>query len=170
MKDLPLDPRQRGMLGDIDMNDPPCAQLHDHEYVDHGEKGSVLCQEIACKDLVAMVLDKCPPRLAIAGAWSLHHVLSDCTRRVLDAELQIEFCRDLVFAPCRIINAHAADEIDVLDWDLGSADILGSRFSAPEEFETLAVPSDDALGSNEDEGRLPAVPESGEPHPESSIG
>ncbi len=61
VKDLSLDPGQRGMLGDIDVNDPPCAQLHDHEYVDHSEKGSVLRQEIACKDLAAVVLDECPP-------------------------------------------------------------------------------------------------------------
>ena len=61
VKDLSLDPGQRGMLGDIDVNDPPCAQLHDHEYVDHGEEGSVLGQEIACKDLAAVVLDERPP-------------------------------------------------------------------------------------------------------------
>ena len=61
VKDLSLDPRQRGMLGDIDVNDPPCAQLHDHEYVDHREQGSVLRQKIACKDLAAVVLDQCPP-------------------------------------------------------------------------------------------------------------
>ena len=49
------------MLGDINVNDPPSAQLHDHEYVDHGEKGSVLRQKIACEDLAAVVFDEHPP-------------------------------------------------------------------------------------------------------------
>ena len=89
---------------------------------------------------------------------------------MLDAKLEIEFFKDLVLAPARIIGTHAADEIDVLAWDFGSADLLGSRLPAPVALETLAVPSNHGLGSDEDEGRLSAVPESGEPHPEGSIG
>ena len=170
MKDLSLDPGQRGMLRDIDMDNPSCPQLHDHEYVDHGEEGSVLCEEVACKDLAAVVLDKGTPCLAITRASSFHHVLSDRARRMLDAELEAEFFKYLVLAPSRIVYAHAADEVDVLARNLGPSDLLGSRLPAPIEFEALAVPSDDCLRFDEDEGRLPAVPESGEPQPEGSIG
>ncbi len=97
-KDLALDPRQRWVLGDIDMNDPPCIELHDHEYVDYGEKGSVLRHEVACEDLVAVVLEKRLPSLLGAWGWSFHHVLSNRTGGELDAQLEIELCSDLVFA------------------------------------------------------------------------
>ena len=135
MKDLSLDPGQQGMLGDIDMNDPSCPQLHDHEYVDHSEEGSVLRQKIACKDLAAVVLDKGASRLAIARASSFHHVLSDCARRMLDSELETELFKYLVLAPSRIVCAHAADEVDVLTRNLGPTDLLGSRLPAPIELE-----------------------------------
>ena len=67
------------MRGDIDMNDPPCVELHDHEYVDHGEERGVLRHEVACEDLVAVILEKCLPGLPIAWGSSFHHVLSDGT-------------------------------------------------------------------------------------------
>ena len=89
---------------------------------------------------------------------------------MLDAELEAEFFKVLVLAPSRIVGAHAADEVDVLARNLGPADLLGARLPAPIEFEALAVPSDDGLRFDEDEGCLPAVPESGEPHPEGAIG
>ncbi len=89
---------------------------------------------------------------------------------MLDAELETELFKYLVLAPSRIVCAHAADEVDVLAWNLGSADLLGSRLPAPVELEALTVPSNHGLGSDEDEGRLPAVPESRKQHPEGSIG
>ncbi len=80
---------------------------------------------------------------------------------MLDAELEIELFKDLVLAPARMIGTHAANKIDVLAWDLGSADLVRPRLPAPVEFETLAVPSNHGLRPDEDEGRLPMVPESG---------
>lgn len=170
MTDLSLDPAQGGMLSDVDMHDPACAQLHDHEYIDHCEKGGVLRQKIACKDLVAVVLNKCFPRLAIVWACSLHHVLADRARCMIDSELEIELFKDLVLAPDRVVHTHAANEVDVLAWDLGSADPVYFGFTAPVELEALAVPSDHSFRVDEDQGCLPTVPESRERHPECPIG
>jgi hypothetical protein len=64
---------------------------------------------------------------------------------VLEAELEIELSKDLIFAPARIIDAYAADEVDVLAWNCGSADLPGSRLPAPVELEALAVPSNHGL-------------------------
>jgi hypothetical protein len=89
----------------------------------------VLRHEVACEDLVGVILEKCLPGLLIAWGWSFHHVFSNRTGRLLDAELEIELFTDLVFAPARIIGTYAADEVDVLAWNCGSADLPGSRLS-----------------------------------------
>ena len=158
------------MLRDIDMDNPSCAQLHDDEYVDHNEERSVLRQEITCEDLAAVVLDECSPRLSITRASSFHHVLADCARRMLDTELETELFKYLVFAPSRIVCTHATNEVDVLTRNPGPANLLGSRLPAPVELEDLTVPSNDGLGSDEDEGCFPVVPESRKQCPEGSIG
>ena len=88
---------------------------------------------------------------------------------MLDAELETELFEYFVLAPSRIVSAHAPDEVDVFARNFGPADFLGSRLPAPIEFEALAMPSDDGLRLDDDEGLLPAVPDSGEPHPEGAI-
>ena len=89
---------------------------------------------------------------------------------MLDSELETELFKYLVLAPSRIVCTHATNEVDVLTRNPGPADLLGSRLPAPVELEALTVPSNHGLGSDEDEVRLPAVPESRKQHPERSIG
>ncbi len=89
---------------------------------------------------------------------------------MLDSELETELFKYLVLAPSRIVGTHATDKVDVLERNLGPADLLGSRLPAPVKLEALTVPSNHGLGSDEDEGHPPAVPESREQHPEDSIG
>jgi hypothetical protein len=71
--------------------DPPCIELHDNESVDHGEERGALRHEVACADLVVVILERCLSALPSAWGGASHRGLSSRIGRVLDAELEIEF-------------------------------------------------------------------------------
>ena len=57
LADLLLHPGQRRVGRDVDVDDPPRADLHDDEDVGDGEEGGVLGEEVTGPDLLGVVAE-----------------------------------------------------------------------------------------------------------------
>jgi hypothetical protein len=95
---------QRSRWQHVDVDDPPRADLHDHEDVGDREQRGVLGQEVAGPDLAGMVANEGAPGLVATGRrLAQDHVPTDRTGRMQGAELGGKLFGDLVFAPFGMI-------------------------------------------------------------------
>jgi hypothetical protein len=100
---LLLHPGQRGIARDVDMYDATRSHFHHDEDVGDGKEGGVLRQEVTGPHLAGVVANEGAPGLAATGPAS-HHVDSDGTGRMVDAELGGQFLGDLVLAPAWLVG------------------------------------------------------------------
>src|SRR5262249_47888329 len=70
-------------------------------------------------------------------------ILTDGSRRNLDAELQREFICDSFLAPCRILVSHLANEFSQVSWQARST--MFSGLPCPEHSKCRPVPLDEGL-------------------------
>ena len=105
LADLLLHPWQRRIVGDVEVNDPPRADLHDDENVGDREEGCVLGEEVASPQLLGVVADEGAPGLIPARSRAARdHVATNCAGGMLDAALGSKFLGDLVLAPLGMIG------------------------------------------------------------------
>ena len=93
-------------------------------------------------------------------------IARDGRLRDVEAELQ-QFPVDARGFPARVVRFHEADEFLDLVTDLRSTERSGSQ--APEQSESGAVPGDDRLRSDDNQGARPTGPPLAHPNPKQSI-
>jgi hypothetical protein len=71
--------------------------------------------------------------------------------------------------PKRIRPSHLADQLPDLFPGSGATDVVFSRQLRPIKGKSLSMPSNDGIRLNDDQGFLPAFPQSGKLDPEHSI-
>jgi len=67
LTELLFHPGQRGVTGDVDVDDASGLDLHDDEHISDGEEGGVLGEEVACPDHSGMIANEGAPGLISAG-------------------------------------------------------------------------------------------------------
>jgi len=167
--DLLLDPRQRRVRRDVDMDDSPGADLHDDEDMNDGEEGRVLGEEVAGPDLLGVIVDEGAPGL-LRPRWTTHdHVATNGAGGVVDAELGRELLAYLVLSPLGMISGDSPNEGDVAAGNAGPAYLPTARTTVSDPLEILAMPSDHGLRPDEDQRPIPGGPEPAEDDPEDAI-
>ena len=115
-----------------------------------------------------MVADEGHPALlgigCTAGAEAAGQVLPDSTRRDSNPQLEQEFAGDSGLAPTRVGRGHFPDEFPQIERELGPA--TGRGFPAPEPAKPFAMPSDQSVWVDNDEGAAPVREPAGEDHHE----
>jgi hypothetical protein len=81
-------------------------------------------------------------------------VFADAGLADIDGEFE-EFAVDARSTPEWIFAAHLADQITDFYRNAGPSDSAATDLPGPEEPKALAVPADDSLGLDDDEGRSP---------------
>ena len=95
-------------------------------------------------------------------------ILVDGGIRDLNAQLG-EFGLNAWTAPRGVGLPHLPNQRDAVAIEEGSS-IACARFPTPEEAKAKAMPSDDGLGLEEDQGVWPLWPEAPQAHPQESVG
>ena len=103
-----------------------------------------------------MVVDKCQP--ALLWIWCSHRsakaqVLRHGSRRNPDAELQLQLVGDALLAPRRILDGHLSGQ----SLEVAGQPRSSRRFglAAPEEPESLTMPSDEGIGFDDHQRHPP---------------
>ena len=127
LADLLLDPGERRVGADIDMDGPPGVDLHDDKDLCETEEGGVLGQEVAGPQFLGVVADEDPPDLVTARWFAArNHVAANSARGMLDSKLGGKLLSNLVLAPLGMVARDTLDEGDVLAGDVRSADLAGA--------------------------------------------
>ncbi len=91
-------------------------------------------------------------------------------RNLADLDSQLEqFTVDARGAPQRVVPAHSPDQIPHLRGHRRSSFPSRSGFPTPEQPKTLAVPANDGLRFDDDDGIHATGPQAIEPHPEEPV-
>src|SRR5271165_4639765 len=150
-------PGCRWMRGDVAMHDAPCPDLHEDEHIESSKPSGHHDQEIAGDDGLGMIADKRPPvlRRVPPVAPSLRFgrpIGAHRTWRNIDTQLHRQLRCHTRLSPSRILSCHLHDEL---------ADVLRKswptrlRLPFPKQLETLAMPANQGLGFDDDQGLFP---------------
>jgi hypothetical protein len=150
-------PGCRWMRGDVAMHDAPCPDLHQEEHIESSKPGRHHDQEIAGDNGLGMIADKRPPVLRrgppVASSLRFGRPIgADRTRRNVDTQLHRQLRGHARLSSSRILFCHLHDEF---------ADVLRNswppslRLPFPEQLETLAMPANQGLGFDDDQGLFP---------------
>ena len=72
-----------------------------------------------------------------------------------ERELRLDAWR----SPERVLAGHALDQPLDLDFDLGSADLAGSRLPSPEQLEDLPMPTNHGVRLHDQQSGTPSCPD-----------
>jgi hypothetical protein len=123
-------------------------------------------EEVGSNGLGQVIPEKCPPGRG-AGPPA-PHVLGH--RGFGDAMIrQTQSGLNLLRAPEGTLACDAADEVDDLARQRGSASSPGAGLPFLEEFEALAMPAHDSGGFGGNESRSPVFPSSRQENPEETV-
>ena len=95
-------------------------------------------------------------------------IIADGGIRDFNAQLG-EFGLNAWTAPRGVGLPHLPNQRDEVAVE-GRSSIAGARFPTPEEAKAKAMPSNDGLGSEEEQGVWPQWPEAPQAHPQESVG
>lgn len=142
------------MFGHIAMQNTARIDLHRDEDVQHSKAGGHAGEEIAGYDGFGMIANEGAPALACGAAGMARvEILSHGSRRNYDAELELQFVCDSLFAPGWILAVQIKNEFSKVPGQRRPATLAG--FPAPEYTKRLPVPSDKGLGLDDHETRAP---------------
>jgi len=162
------DPGIRRVARRAHVDDPPRGQLNHTERVQRAEEQVGDRQEIAGPDLVGVVAEEGRPRLpARARGAMAAQVGLDGALRHADAEFA-QFAADPLCPPEWVVGRHLPDQGDGLGWERRPAR-PGAGFPPPERAEPRAVPPQQRLRLDEEEGLPPSANPHGEQHEERPI-
>ena len=148
------------VIGDVGVEDPSGADFHRHKDVQHAEVGGDRGHEIAGHDGLRVVAHEDGPALIAGTAVRLAaEVLSHCSRRHSDAELEAEFVGDPFLPPGRIVAVHGENQRAKIIRQRRAA--APTRPPSPEISESRTVPTDERFRLDDHQGVMP-VKEPGE--------
>ncbi|MFH1108457.1 MAG: hypothetical protein V1790_04560 [Planctomycetota bacterium] len=149
------------------MHDVPSVVTQDDEGEKYAKGRGGYSKKVNCNDVANMVVQKGWPsrrwRLARTDSVSVYRRLGD------DVAKEREFRLDARRSPQRILTRYALDQPSNLGFDLGSADLAGSRLPSPIQLEALPMPSNYGARLHDEQSGAPIGPNSGQQRPEDSI-
>src|SRR4030095_10893284 len=148
--DLLGGPASSRVLGDVEMDHPPAVAGEDDEDEEDAEASSGYGKEVDGDQVSDVVGEERPPGLRGLRA-PLRHEAGDGALRDADAELQ-ELCVDAGSTPQRIRLGHFHDESGDLGIDGRAASEGPPREMGPVLAEASALPSQDGVGRQDDQG------------------
>jgi hypothetical protein len=139
------------------MHDAPGPDLHQEEHIESSEPGGHYDQEIAGDDGLGVIADKRPPVLRrsppVASSLRFGRPIGAlCTWRNIDTQLHRQLRRHARLAPSRILLCHLHDEFADAFKKSWPASL---RLPFPKQHETLAMPANQRLGFDDDQGLFP---------------
>jgi hypothetical protein len=158
-------PGGRGMLGGIEVQDPPSVVAQDDLDEQHLERRRRKREEVQGYRLLGMIHEKRAPALRRRAA-ALDHVLGHGGFRDLDPELE-PFGMDAWSAPERIRSAHPPNQMN--DLGINRWAPAASALPAPIAPKGLAVPTNDRIGLNHIQRISPARPQPRHKNPKEPI-
>ena len=156
-----------GMLGDVEVDDPPAVVSEHDEDEEDAEAGGGHGEEVDRDQVADMVGEERPPGLRGLGT-TLRHEAGDGALGDVDAELE-ELSVDARCAPQGIRRGHLPDQGGDLGIDARTASGRPTRKLGPVLAEASALPSQDGVGRDDDQSLPPAGPDSGQADPEQTI-
>src|SRR6516164_6965388 len=147
-------PFRRGMGRGVEVENLAGSDLHDDENVEGPEGGGDHHEEVAGYHDLGMIADEGQPtlfRVRRAHRTLSAEVLADGAWGELNGQLQIQLVGDAFLSPSRILCGHLLNESAQVLGDARSANRSG--FPAPEETESLAVPTEEGIGLDVHQGR-----------------
>ena len=160
-------PGGSGMLGDVEVEDPPAVVSEHDEDEEDAEASGGHGEEVDRDQVAEVVGEERPPGLRGLGA-PLRHEPGDGALGDVEAELQ-ELPVDAGRTPQGIRRGHFPDEGGDLGIDGRAASGGPTRQMSPVLAEASAPPSQDGVGRHDDESLPPAGPDSGQPDPQQAV-
>src|SRR5215813_7239712 len=139
-------PFRRGMGRGVEVENLAGSDLHDDEDVEGPEGGGDHHEEVAGHHDLGMIADEGQPtlfRVRRAHRTLSAEALADGAWGELNGQLQIQLVGDAFLSPSRILCGHFLNESAQVLGDARSANRSG--FPAPEETESVAVPTDERV-------------------------
>ena len=134
--------------------DQATSMAENQEYIQHAKCDGCNGEEIHGGDLVGVVLQKRSPSLGRRLGISDHVLTHRGFGHIVVQQEQLG--EDSRGAPRRVFAAHVADKCADLTVNLGSAWGLPG-LPSPVEAKSHAMPADDSLGLNDEQGRTPSA-------------
>jgi hypothetical protein len=156
-----------GVLGHVEVDDPPAVVSEHDENEEDSEAGGGHRKEVNRDDVSDVVGEERPPGLRGLGT-TLGHEAGDGALGDVDAELE-ELPVDARRTPQGIRRGHRPDEGGDLGADGWAAASGPARTAGPVLAEASPLPSEDSVRRHDHEGRSPAGPDSGQADPEEAV-
>src|SRR5947209_4476092 len=156
-----------GVRGDVHMHQFPATVRDEDQGVERLERECLHSEQIRCPQVVGVVGQERAPGLARRVRRAALSVALDRALGDHQPELQ-QFAADPLAAPARIVLGHRGDQLAHLGTEPWAADRPACA-PAPDELPDLAVPADDALGSDQDQVPAPVTVESADHNPEQLV-
>jgi hypothetical protein len=160
-------PSCRGMLGDVEVEDPTPMVGEDDEDEEHTQASNGNGEEVDRNQVLDVVSEERSPGLRRRCAPFADQPRDRALGHV-NPELD-ELPMDSGRAPQRIGGGHLSDEGDELGVDRRAAHGGLAGELGPVLAKTAALPTQDRLGSHEHEGSPPPGPDLGQPNPEEAV-
>lgn len=153
--------RRRGgrrMIRNTVMEDLAAAEFHDDEYIKDAKPSRNHGGEITGDDHLGVIANEGQPALGriLSGTMPAAQVLPHRARCHPNPELQFQFVGDPFFTPGDVSCCHRTDQLSEIFGQWRSSH--GPGFPAPEQPESLAVPTDECLRLDDHEGVSPIKP------------
>ena len=149
------------MGGDAKVNNSARREFDDEEGVDLPEEQVDSWEKVTGPDHLGVILEESWPILTMGGAGACQaDVLLDCGLGEPDAEFH-EFTTDALHAPETFLPGNLLDQGDGLLGDSGAPTPVAG-LEPPEQPEALAMPAQERIGLEDEEGFLPTVDPAGE--------
>ena len=153
-------PRRRRVGRDVVVHDPPAADFHYDEHVEHAKRGGHDGQEIAGHDRFGVVADKRQPALVVraatcARAKLLRPILSHYARRDAQAELEEQLIGDTFLAPGGVVPCHLGDQ--GAEVSRQGRPPASAALPPPQQLEAAPMPADHRRRLNNDNRLAPGA-------------
>lgn len=151
-------PLGRGMIRYPKVEDLAAAKFHHDEYIKDAEPGREHHQEITGNDHLGVITDEGQPPLGriLSGTTASTQILPHRAGRDSNSQPKLQFVGDPLFTPGDVLCCHGADELLQVLRELRSS--YASGFTAPEKTESLAVPTYESVGLDDNKSVGPIKP------------
>ena len=142
----------------VEVKNTSVCNFHDDEDIDELESCRHNDKEVSGNDRFSVVVqERHPSLLWVWGTFECFgHVAPHRAWRNSDSDFQQQFISNTFFAPSWIVEGHFLNELLNLGGNLRST--ARSRFPFPKQAEAFAVPTNQGVGFDSDQGVSPIKP------------
>jgi len=154
---------------DVEVNQLSPPVLDGEEDVQSAEEQGRHREEVTGPDLPGVIGAECTPGLRGRSAPSFVHVAPYTLCADLDTKLQ-EFTADTLGAPQRVLPRYSPEQVFHFRRDPRTARPSMPALPGPVPPPGLTMPANHGLGPDDEQGRPPVLPDTGQPDPEQAVG